>query len=306
MKLGAVIVTFNRLDCLKKCLSAYDNSIENVDVLIVVNNNSSDGTGKYLEDWKKQDSKFERVVLNLEENLGGSGGFFEGLKYASENKLDWIWIHDDDAYIQKNTISELKKRINENNVEEVSAICAKVINGTGIQFSHRSRIRQKLFKVKTYAVPEEEYKNEFFLTNTFSYVGIAINNKKLNEVGLTNKDFFIHNDDIEHGYRLSKVGKIITYPSIEIIHDNKEEKNNEITWKTYYSVRNHMFFIKKYFCRISYYYQYFYYFCLAIFKGIIKKDKETEKLILKAMKDANNNKLGKDNYYKPGWKINKI
>lgn len=73
MKICAVIVTYNRLKDLKKCLKEYDMQEEKIDGIIVVNNNSSDDTKKFLDEWKNESSIMKREVINLKNNIGGSG-----------------------------------------------------------------------------------------------------------------------------------------------------------------------------------------------------------------------------------------
>lgn len=45
-----------------------------------MNNSSTDGTEKYLNDWKNQSSKYNRFVITTNYNLGGAGGFSVGIK----------------------------------------------------------------------------------------------------------------------------------------------------------------------------------------------------------------------------------
>ena len=49
--------------------------------------------------------------------LGGSGGFHTGIKKALEYDSDWLYISDDDAYLQKDVIERIQnitKNINDN------------------------------------------------------------------------------------------------------------------------------------------------------------------------------------------------
>ena len=103
MKIGAVVVTFNRLEKLKKALAAFEAQTCPPAYLIVVDNGSNDGTAEYLEVWKEENGQAaevcRRIVLPMGENTGGSGGFHAGLKYAMGTPdADWIWVSDDDAY----------------------------------------------------------------------------------------------------------------------------------------------------------------------------------------------------------------
>ena len=82
MKTAAVIVTFNRLEKLKKTLSCYDRIRGGIDYLIIVNNHSTDGTEDFLNEWAGDKTHYNKVIVNLEDNLGGSGGFYYGCKKA--------------------------------------------------------------------------------------------------------------------------------------------------------------------------------------------------------------------------------
>ena len=80
MKLGVVLVTYNRLNELKKALECYEKQSYLPKHVIIVNNASNDGTKEYLEKWVNKKSKIEKEIINLKKNTGGSGGFHEGLK----------------------------------------------------------------------------------------------------------------------------------------------------------------------------------------------------------------------------------
>lgn len=297
MKICSVIVTYNRISDLKKCISSYENQIENVDTIILVDNNSTDGTREFLKKWELEKSKFNKKVIYLKDNIGGSGGFYEGLKYAAEHEFDWIFIHDDDAFVLEDTIKKLKEKIEQTKDMELSAICGEVIEDNQIAIGHRKRIIQGKVKVCYKDVPLEEYNQDYFELNSVSYVGVAINVNKLKLAGLPNKDFFIYCDDVEHGYRLSKVGKIICFPEIKIIHSFKKPSGStNISWKTYYGLRNNAYFLKKHFKRISYWY-----YILREKYHAIKKSKVYRRLSKEAIKDGIHGKLGIHQIYKPGW-----
>lgn len=50
-EIGVVIVTFNRIEKLRKTLKAYAEQTIKAKYIIVVNNASSDGTSKFLSEW---------------------------------------------------------------------------------------------------------------------------------------------------------------------------------------------------------------------------------------------------------------
>lgn len=304
MNIGVVLVTYNRIEKLKIALKKYDEQTYMPEYVLVVNNNSTDGTYEYLEEWKKEKKKYSKYVINLEENIGGSGGFYTGLEEAKKLSASWIWVSDDDAFPKVEAFEQLNNFEKEVDVTKYSGICGKVINNGKIDLEHRRRITKNLFKIKEKNVSIEEYNKEYFLLDLFSYVGTVINKECIEKCGTTIKDFFIYYDDTEHAYRLSKNKPIICVPKVEIIHDTVLD--TKITWKTYYATRNRLIFYKKHFAKRYLYYTYITQYLKQITKIIIKKiigkNYIVNKMNIKAIKDAKNDKLGLDDVYKPGWK----
>lgn len=70
----AIVVTFNRLQCLKECLTALDSQTSKDFDILVINNGSTDGTKEFL------DSRDDLLKIH-QDNLGGAGGFYAGMKY---------------------------------------------------------------------------------------------------------------------------------------------------------------------------------------------------------------------------------
>lgn len=311
MKIGVVLVTFNRLDKLKIALQKYETQTVLPKYIVIVNNNSSDGTKEFLDDWKKNNNVIDKYVLNLKENIGGSGGFHTGLEKAIKLDTDWIWVSDDDAFPYEDAIENAVKFLQEHSEEDISAICGKIMNLKSIDIKHRRRIEKGLFKLVQEPVKEEEYKKEKFYLDTFSYVGTIMKKDKLKEVGLTKKDYFIFYDDTEHSYRLSLVGKIVCVPSIVIQHDETRTKNAICEWKDYYAVRNKLNFYKISFDKKYYMYEYYYNilfknYAKKILKKVLRKNAIFNEVAIVAAKDSKKEKLGLHSIYKPGWKyVNK-
>ena len=305
MNFGVVLVTYNRLDKLKIALKCYEKQTYLPKEIIVVNNNSNDGTYEYLEKWKLKESKIKKTIINLKINSGGSGGFYAGLKESLSKKFDYVWVSDDDAFPEKVCFEIANNFIEENKDKNISSICGNVLIRGNIDLFHRRRLYKCLFFLVQTLISKKEYEKEYFKLNLFTYVGTFINSKKLKEVGLTKKDYFIYCDDTEHSYRLSLVGDIYCVPKIKIIHDGPIVNSNEgVTWKLFYGIRNSIDFVKNNFSSI-YYNSYKLYFRIKYYllTLILWKNKiEGFKLINSAIKSAKENKTGIDSKYKPGWK----
>ena len=88
-RIVAVVVTFNRLDMLRRQLARLA-EVPELDEVLVVDNASTDGTGEWL--------RTQPVTAELlTENTGGAGGFSRGLELAVDRGADLAWLMDDDG-----------------------------------------------------------------------------------------------------------------------------------------------------------------------------------------------------------------
>ena len=300
MKIAVVIVTFNRLMLLATALECFDKQIRQPDYCIVINNGSTDGTAEFLETWKSYD-RSHRFVINSIVNTGGAGGFYEGLKTAMAMDVDWIWVSDDDALPQRDSLSVFQAYCDNNSVADISAVSAKVVTYGKTAVGYHRRIETKYLSIKERAVPLKEYEEKSFEFDLFSYCGTLIKKTALEKAGLPIKDYFIQWDDSEHSIRIRKTGSIICIPKMVINHDIEYDGIAGYQWKDYYLIRNRMDAIKRNFPR-----RYSIIINIRrIFQIIsvwMKSDKEWAKLFTHAVIDAWKGNLGLNNIYKPGWK----
>ena len=304
MNLSMVIVTFNRLEKLKKALDAYCQQTVAPNRLIVVDNCSSDGTGMFLDEWSRSDLPFEAEVIHASENLGGSGGFYLGEKRAMELKSDWVFVADDDAYPARDMVEQFERYVGSHDCTGTSAICAAVHAMAGwIACSHRDYSHLVRFWRERHNSSPEDYKQESFEFDLLSYVGSFMNGKALAKVGLVDPRYFIFYDDSEHSLRLQKWGKIVCVPAISIAHEEKyatKEKvaSDHVTWKDYYRFRNelHMTIRHSWLAALVYFRFYLLYFYL--YKPEPAAMHEVHKA---AFWDAFCGRLGKHPVYQPGW-----
>lgn len=303
MKVTVVIVTYNRKEHLRQVLKIYDEIKYKIENLIVVNNCSNDGTYELLQNWINEKSEYKKILINMDKNLGGSGGFYEGMKKSLELDSEWVYVSDDDAYPKKNIFEVFNKFIQNNDTKEIAALCSKVINNGEVDISHRRRIEAKKIFIKEENVSVNEYNNNFEL-DLFSYVGTLINLQYIKKYGITEKDYFIYYDDTEHSLRLSKYGKIICIPEAEVMHDVPREVKGTLTWKHYYGERNNLLTIKKHYGN-KYFISEYLRSKLRVIKRLFLGKFEEAKMINKGIEDARKNIQGIDKLYKPGWSINK-
>ena len=77
----AVVVTYNRLSLLKRAINYLQSQTLPLCGIVVVNNGSTDGTREWLD-------QQQGLTIVHQNNVGGSGGFYTGMKTAYELGAD--------------------------------------------------------------------------------------------------------------------------------------------------------------------------------------------------------------------------
>lgn len=246
MKTTALIVTYNRLDKLKKCWVA--TSKEPFDNIVIVDNCSSDNTSEWLR--TLQDPRV--TIMHLVENTGGAGGFKEGAKFISNNiSTDWVFIYDDDASPERGLLNNF----HEHDLTGISAVSCRVVDSNAIDCKMNkpfTRLPKDFRDNINYFFKPEKYipaNDKETICKTLSFVGTIIRADVFAAaVDYIHEELFLYYDDVYFSHHLSLSGHTFKYiPDLVFIHDiPPQSKNITPSWKVYYLIRN-LFFAKKYF-----------------------------------------------------------
>lgn len=297
IKLGCIIVTYNRLNKLKLALDTYDKQLTSYDWLIVVDNHSNEDTHAYLSEWLGTEKKYNKEYLRLDENLGGAAGFKAGLERAKELGIDWCLICDDDAYLTDRFLIKCKSLIR-NIDSKVGAICSKVIYPNGdIQLSHRRYLKKGFFSISEINATKKDYDSSSFEINLFSFVGVCLRMSIIDDVGYPDDRYFIWFDDTDMSIRVNSKYKIVCFPQLEIIHDcDAAVTQSTVNFKEYYGYRNKLTTLKKYYPRRVY----FVYILFLKLRTISNRKNKTRVMIINdSINDFKQGVLGKNEKYLP-------
>ena len=299
LKIAAVIVTYNRIECLKKSLDLYINQSYKPQRIIVVDNCSTDGTANYLKEWELIDHNVLKKVIYLDSNQGGSGGFYAGLKDAIEyDDIDWIWVADDDAFPALDAFEKAKDFIisNEKLISQSSAICGVCGFENHVSPIQRSFLKKTPFGIQEFPISEKYYDGkDYFEINLYSFVGTIMKKENLIKAGLPRKDFFIYQDDLEHAVRMGKTGKIYCVTSINIEHKDNVAPRNIASWRDYYASRNLTVMYKEHFGKWSLFWR----VARRRLFGFLTFNLKKMKVVNDGISDGKKGILGIHSYYKP-------
>jgi GT2 family glycosyltransferase len=235
----AVVVTHNRKELLGECLRALAAQRRPPDRVLVVDNASSDGTRAML------DREFERVdVLPLPRNVGGAGGFHEGLKLAHRDGADWIWLMDDDTMPAPDALAELllaSERLEPG--APPSLLVSRVewrdgrLHPMNAPWPDRRPVEPLIKGAALRLVPLREA----------TFVSLLLHRGAVDRHGLPLKQFFLWSDDIEYTSRILASGEAgYLVPASVALHKTETPHTAAFAApdRFYFHVRNTIFILR--------------------------------------------------------------
>ena len=194
--IGAVIVTRNRLALLQECVEAVRTQSRVPDEIIVIDNDSDDGTRQ----WLKEQSD---LTVVLQGNVGGAGGFHRGLKEAYARGHGWFWCMDDDTIAQPEALQRLCAAPPFREAD--TGFLGSLVQWTdGSPHQMNMWLSAHCVRPTTVSWYGNLLRDKCVPVDTSSFVSILIRREAVEQCGLPLKEMFIWCDDAEYTYRLSR------------------------------------------------------------------------------------------------------
>lgn len=226
-----IIVCYNRKNELKDCINSVLRQSMKPYEIIVVDNNSEDGTDKLFKNGEISDSSIK--YFKLEKNLGVAGGRNYGIKQASGDIFVFI---DDDALLEpRNALEKIVTKFEKD--PNIGILAFKVVN------YHTKTIQRNEFPhIDKSLNPDKEFETSYFIG-----AGHAIRREVFNKCGLYPEDYFYGMEELDLSFRvLDKGYRIIYFPHILVWH--KKSPSGRITdeKKWIFTLRNRVAISYKY------------------------------------------------------------
>jgi rhamnopyranosyl-N-acetylglucosaminyl-diphospho-decaprenol beta-1,3/1,4-galactofuranosyltransferase len=211
-RIAAVVVTYNRRALLEGCLDALLRQHRPLDEILVIDNASTDDTAEMLAE--KYNGKITHV--RLEENVGGAGGFYEGIRLAYEKGHNWIWVMDDDVEPMADALRVLAESpaFSDPSV----GFLASLVLDSNLKAQTSPYRRFNRLMAACPAVDESSLEQSLVPIEAAGFLGGMIRRKAIDTVGLPLKDLFIYWDDTEFIHRISKRFKVFLVPASKVVH----------------------------------------------------------------------------------------
>ncbi len=246
-KVVAVTVTFNRMQTLLKTLAALEAQAYPIQKIIIVDNHSDEANRQQLT--ALTEGKEHVDVLWMNENLGGAGGFEQGMRYAKEHyDPDWYWIMDDDAYPRRDT---LEKLLYYKDLDNLGCLAPLIwgVDWQRYQLYHHKTLR-RFYTIDQAKFSGVEEMNAVEEIDADAFVGTLFPAGVVREVGFPEGGLFIYGDDTEYTARIRRKFRIYLIRDAVIEHNDPPIANAVFSpktyWKLYYTIRNKLLVAKKY------------------------------------------------------------
>ncbi len=244
-KILAVICNYNKKDYVTECIqSVMESAFKDMDIA-VVDNASTDGSASHIRE------RFgERIKLFVnEENLGGSGGFNTGIRYALEEGYEYIWCLDNDVLADENAVGELYAFMEGH--PEVGMAGSKVYHMEEPDYVQQFGIDivwdEYCCEAKYHGRLEDGSMPAVVYSDAVAACSVLVRASVIREIGPLPEENFLYWDDTEWGYRCNLAGyKVASIGSSKILHSMGAKKEDVSTFPLYYAWRNWIRFFMKY------------------------------------------------------------
>jgi rhamnopyranosyl-N-acetylglucosaminyl-diphospho-decaprenol beta-1,3/1,4-galactofuranosyltransferase len=236
-RVAVVVVTFNRRELLLESLAAVQGQTRAPDVVLVVDNASTDGTAAAVRE-SFPAVQFPSVQLTeLSQNTGGAGGFACGTALALAGGADLIWLMDDDTVPEPGALSALLAARRDYPGPTPALVASRVVWTDG-RAHPMNTPRPKPFASK--AELSAAAAIGCVPIRSASFVSILVDAAVARERGLPQADYFLWNDDFEFTTRVLRGQVGLLCPASVVVHKTKMFGSTDVDpgERFFYEVRN--------------------------------------------------------------------
>jgi len=220
-KVFVIIITYNGFKWVDKCFSSLKKSIIPVQI-IVIDNGSVDGTIDQIKIVNP-----EAIVYKLEKNQGFGYANNIGIKIAYDAGADFVFLLNQDAWIEPNTISDLIKH--QKKMPEYGIVSPMHLTGDGLEID---------YYFSNYIIPTrcpnlfsniylQKNINDIYPVESVNAAAWLICRNCIKKIGGFSPLFFHYGEDDNYIDRLHYYNlKIGILPSVVIYHDREKRVNN--------------------------------------------------------------------------------
>ncbi|MCC5778457.1 glycosyltransferase [Nitratireductor sp. B36] len=200
---AVVVVTYRRPAMLAQLLESVAGSTLLPERLVIIDNASGDETPAVVEAARAALGPVELDYRLLERNLGGAGGFHEGVRLAHAAGAEWMWLMDDDVALAPSGLETLLAHAG-----RYRCLMGERENSDGRPFFFQN----VFFPALGVALPRPGNlfrRADVWHTNLATFEGLFVHRSVVDAIGFPDPRFFITWDDLAYGWLASHVTDVV-------------------------------------------------------------------------------------------------
>lgn len=234
-EVAIVILNWNNYEDTARCLSALKEIQYPNYRVIVVDNNSTDGSGGKLS----EEFEWCEFIFN-DENLGFAAGNNVGIDRALNQGTDYVLLLNNDTIPEPDFLGHLVDTAESNENAGIVGGIIRFTQSSDIWYA-QGNFSPTLVKATNKRKPKSET-NEY---ETEHVVGalMLLSSDFLDSVGNLNEDYFFSFEDTEIAYRAQKSNwKVMVNPKSRVAHEVGSTSGDGNAFRHYHSMRNRVHF----------------------------------------------------------------
>lgn len=233
-----IIVNYKSEGILADAIKSFDE--DNVDINITVLDNES--TSCSFEKLKEIDNI---EIIRSEKNLGFAGGCNYAYEWIEKKYTDlkYVFFFNPDAISTTNLIGDLLEGLLQN--KKIAAISPKILTMENEQWFTGTQVNWKDCRIINN--PKLQEAQEMHEIDVFNGCAVLMDAEKFRESGKFNEELFLYYDEVFLAMRFKEKNYVNYYdPNSLAFHHVSFSAGDNSPLKTYYMMRNHLYFFKRY------------------------------------------------------------
>tara|TARA_B100000963_G_scaffold358793_1_gene384322 strand:- start:10455 stop:11372 length:918 start_codon:yes stop_codon:yes gene_type:complete len=264
-KIAIVIVNWNQYELTKQCLLSLRKCTYNNYKVILIDNNSSDNSGKKLKSFFKEIKFFQN-----NQNEGFTGANNRGIKYALSKKFDYVMLLNNDTEVSPDFLDPLLKTFNED--KQIGAVQPLILYWKKeLVWNYGGEFQKITGRVITLNRGKSKFnikKSKY--TDWISGCCFMLKTEVIKKIGLLDDFYFVYYEDADWSIRINNAGfkLALNFESVVFHHEGSSWKSKKRKWEGsispmthYLNIRNHIYFVKKHNNKFSSLGKWVYQFC---------------------------------------------
>lgn len=221
-----------------------------LDHIVVVDNDSQDGSGEALKQWKADRALDNVTVLLNPKNNGYAGGNNYGLRWALDNlEATHFWIVNNDTYVEFDAFTPLLTALEHNDRQFVGSVVLSPDTGRLECYGGgklyplfgKARLLGKDLTLET--MKQKRHKPDYLMGCSLAFTASLVR-----EIGLMDESYFMYSEEVDWQFRAKRFGiGIQVVPESHLFHYGSLSLGSRSAFYHYYRNRAATRFNKRFY-----------------------------------------------------------